>query len=407
MKIRNHFFVLAAIFLLFIPLNLSASSFFSANAGGRLNYSSDSKSTEYDPNLKLEAFIESQFNFSETVWSHFNFSIKTGDFLGQELFSATDAKFKIDEISVTKKAKIEGSNNYLSLYMGTYDPVGSDIFFQRYFGQLPIASKITESWLGKASSILYPHFGIGVSDVITFNKQPMAAGLYFYVNNEDEKYFVFNADLRFACVYRFLSFDIAGGIGTPLSDKYNGGDAIVVIDTVYWHAGTTILIGNNFTQSLFIQAGIFNASFTKSDSNLITAPDDIYLLIEPRLRFKNTHLNFSVYSVPKNTAEQMLFITDTLGCNINIYNDTLSWGSNKFSVGTNFALSFPDKYFIDILGLKDDFLSMNFNVDITPYIYTNLLSGELHLQTSIKLMEFLRDNWKNGFSIDLGYRTSF
>lgn len=406
MKIRKIIFTGAAIFQFLMPLNLSAASFFSANAGGRLNYSSDSESEEYDPTLKMEAFIESQFNYSENTWSHFNFSFNTNDLLGQELFSATDAKFRIDEISLTKRAQIESSNNYLSVYMGSYDPIGSDIFLQRYFGQMPIASKITESWLGKASSILYPHFGIGVSDVITFSK-PMAAGFYLYVNNEDEKYFVLNADLRYACVYRFFSFDIAGGLGTPLGDKYNGADAIVVIDTLYWHAGTTMLIGNNFTQSLFIQAGIFNASFTKAESNLITAPDDIYLLIEPRFRFKNTHLNFSVYSVPQNTADQMLFINDTLGCNVNIYNDTLSWGSKRFSVGTNFSLSFPDKYFVDIPQLPEAFFTKDFNVDITPYIYTNLLSGELHGQVTVRLMDFLRNNWKNGFSVDLGFRTSF
>lgn len=406
MKIKNLF--ITAIFLLsvFVPGNLFAASFFSANAGARLNYSGLIEDETYNPNLEMEAFLESQFNYSENVWSHFNFSFKTKDLMNQELFSATDAKFKIDEISITSRTPIESSYNYVSLYMGTYDPVGSDIFLQRYFGQLPIASKITESWLGKASSILYPHFGIGFSDVLKFNKQPIAAGLYVYLNNEDEKYFVLNADLRFACVYRYLSIDIAGGLGTPLGDKYNGGDAILVIDTLYWHAGTTILLGNNFTQSLFIQAGIFNASFTKNDSNLITAPDDIYLLVEPRFRFKNTHLNLTAYSVPKNTADQMLFVSDTLGVNLNIYNDTLSWGSKKFSVGTNFALSFHDKYFMDIPTIMESLLAYDFNIDMTPYVYTNLLSGELHAQGTIKFMEFLKGNWAEGFSIDLGYRAA-
>lgn len=406
MKTKYKSFLLTIVFLL--PINLFALSSFSANAGGRLNFVSDSSQSEFTPTLSLQAFIESQLNYSENLWSHLNFSIQTSDLLSKELFSACDAKFKIDEISLTKHSIAYNSSNYFSVYMGTYDPIGSDIFFQRYFGLSPIASKITESWLGKASSILYPHFGIGISDVITFNAKPMALGLYLYINNEDEKYYVFNADLRYALVYRYLSLDLAGGIGTPLSTKYKGEDIIVAIDKVYWHAGTTLLVGNNFTNSLFVQAGIFNASFTKSDDALlVTTVDDIFLLIEPRFRFKNTLLNFSVYSVPKKTAEQMLFISDTLGCNVSVYNDTLSWNSNRFCLGTNFSLSFPNKTFMDIKNLKEPFMAKEFNVDVTPYIHTTLFSGEVHTQCTIKIMEFLRNNWKNAFSVDIGYRATF
>lgn len=403
---KKYFFIAASLFLLLVPAKTFAGSFFTANAGGRLNYSSTPDAAVYDPNLSMEAFIESQFNFSETLWSHFNFSLKTGDFLSQKLFSATDAAFKIDEISLISSAKIENSVNYLGIYMGSFDPVGSDFFFQRYFGQQPIASKLTESWLGKASSILYPHFGIGLSDVIRFNKNPMALGIYAYFNNEDEKYYVFNTDLRYACVYRYLSFDIAGGIGIPLSDKYNGTDAIVVVDTVYWHAGATLLVGNNYTQSLFIQGGLFNASFTKKDSSIIASPDDFYILIEPRFLIGNTHLNLTVYSLPKQTVEQLLFIKDTLGVNINVYNDTLNWGSKKVCVGTNFAVSFKDRTFMDIMSLKDDVMTFNFDAFITPYFSTNLLNGQVHGQITVEVMDFFRNNWQNAFSIDLGFRTS-
>lgn len=406
MTMKKNLLLAVTLSIFIIPAKLSAASFFTANAGGRLNYSSVQDSETYNPTLSMEAFIESQFNFSETLWSHLNFSLKTGDFLQNKLFSTTPAEFRIDEISLISSAKIENSTNYIGLYMGSYDPVGSDFFFQRYFGQQPIASKLTESWLGKASSILYPHFGIGVSDVLKFNKNPMAIGLYAYFNNEDDKFYVFNTDLRYACVYRYFSLDVAGGIGIPLSDKYNGSDAIVVVDTVYWHAGATMLIGNNYTQSLFIQGGLFNASFTKKDSSILASPDDFYIFIEPRFRFKNTHLNLSLYSLPQQTVDQLLFVKDTLGCNINIYNDTLSWGAQKVCVGTNFALSFKDRTFMDVKELPADFMTMNFDCFVTPYFSTNILSGQLHGQLTVEIMDFFRSNWQNAFSVDLGFRTS-
>lgn len=402
--------LLSSIFAFFIIINgapLYADSFFSGNAGGRLNYSPDVAAESYTPDLGLEVFFEGQFNFSNNVWSHLDFSIDTSTLLDQDFFTATDAKFKIDELSIISRAQIEDSANYLSAFMGTYDPVGSDIFFQRYFGMQPISSKITESWLGRSSSIIYPHFGIGISDILRLYNNPLAFGTYIYINNQDEKYYVLNFDLRFGCVYRYFSIDFAAGLGAPLTDKYNGEDAIVVIDKLYWHAGTTILIGNNFTQSLFIQAGIFNATFTKGDNNLISSPQDMYLLVEPRLKFKNSYMALTLYSLPQKTVDQLLFVNDTLGCNLNIYNDTLSFGSHQITLGTNFSLSFPDKNFLDLKDPLALFGDGNFNIDMTPYMSTSLLSGQLHMQFTVKFMEFYKSKWYNGITADIGYRTSF
>lgn len=406
MKNMKKIFLALSLLFVFSTGSLFAGSFFSANVGGMLSYNPDVAQTEYDPNLKLNAYIESQFNFADNIWSHFNFSLKTDDFLSVDLFSETDSKFRIDEISVIIKSPIEASTNYFGVYMGAYDPIGSDLFFQRYFGLLPTSSVLTKSWLGQAGSILYPHFGIGIADVVKLHNYPLAFGLYAYVNNEDEKYYVFNADLRFGAVFRYFAIDIAGGLGAPLSDKYNGEGVIVVVDKLYWHAGTTILIGNNYTQSLYLQAGIFNASFTKDNDALITDPDHIYFLVEPRFRFKNTHMNISAWSIPKECVDNFIYVSDTLGASVVVYNDTLSWGSHQINLGTIFSLSFPNKTFMDLASPLQLFVNRDFNVDITPYLSTNLLSGEIHFQSTIRIMEFLRNNWYNGITFEVGYKTS-
>ena len=201
-----------ATFILFTTQAFSQPSF-SGYSGGKLNYSTNQEVTDkYDPDLSLQAFFQGQFNFNQNMWGHLEFSIDTQDFLSKELFHKTEAFFKIDEVSLIFKSKADDNANYFSIFMGTYDPIGSDIFLQRYFGIKPIASKITESWLGLAGSILYPHFGMGIADVKRFMSSPIALGGYAYINHEDNKYYVFNADGRFACVYRYFSFDIAGGI---------------------------------------------------------------------------------------------------------------------------------------------------------------------------------------------------
>lgn len=395
------------VILLFSSLNAAAS--FTGYAGGKLNYSSSTKEPDsseedgktYDPDLKLQAFIAGQFNFSQNLWAHMEFSIDTEDFISDSLFSSTPSLFQIDELSLIARSMMPTSSNYFSVYMGTYDPIGSDIFLQRYFGCEPIASKITESWLGLAGSILYPHFGVGISDVIKFHFNPFALGFYAYINHEDDRYYVFNSDIRTACVCRYFSWDFACGIGAPLSDKFQGSDVIIAIEKLYWHAGTTMLIGNNYTQGLFLQGGIFNASFNPK-SKMIVGKDDIYLLFEPRFVKQNTHINITAYSVPQATVQKLLFVDDTLGADINIYWDSIVAGSHSLSVGTHISGSFTDKTFLDFAKIKE-ITSNGFNINFTPYISTNFLNGELHGQLKVKFMEFAKGVWYNAFSADIGY----
>lgn len=398
------------IFLAAVILSFAASLFaepaFSGYSGGKLNYASNPESTEsYDPDLTLQAFFQGQFNFSQNLWGRLEFSIDTGDFLSKELFHETDASFKIDELSLTLKSRSDSDANYFSIFMGTYDPIGSDVFLQRYFGIQPIASKITESWLGLAGSILYPHFGIGIADVKRLLNAPITLGGYAYFNHEDNLYYVFNTDFRFACVYRYFTFDLAGGIGIPLSNNNQGQEVIAAIEKVYWHAGTTILFGNNYTQSLFIQAGLFNVPFTKRNGTEVS-PDDIYLLFEPRFLLDSAHVNLTVFSLPQDTVEQLIFVDDSLGVNLNIFGDTFSVGANRFTLGTNFSLSFTGKTFLDVIKPME-LIKSEYNITMTPYVSTNFLSGELHTQVSVKFMKFGTARWYDAFTADIGYTAKF
>ena len=401
---KKHIFSLAA--AIFISTGLFAATSFSGYAGGKLNYAANPEQEDFDPDLKLQAFFAGQFNFSQNVWSHLEFSINTGDLLSQSIFHETESLFQIDEISLIARANMYSSANYLSAFMGTYDPIGSDIFLQRYFNIKPIDSKLTESYLGLAGSILYPHFGIGVSDVVKLYNEPIAFGGYVYLNHEDKDYYVLNTDLRFATVLSYFTCDFAGGLGIPLADKYRGEDVFIAIDKVYWHAGTTILLGNNFTNSLFMQAGIYNASFKAKQESSIVAPDDIYILIEPRFLLANTHLNVSIYSLPKQTVEKLLLVEDTLGVNLNFYSDASLASSNSITYGAHVNASLMNKNFMDIKDLKD-FKTDDLNISVTPYLESQFLSGQLHLQATVRLMDFVREHAGRAISVDLGYRTKF
>lgn len=409
--------VLGSLFI-FSLTSLYASSFFTGYAGGMLNYSANQKSEKFDPQMDLTAFFSGQFTVSENFWSHLEFSIKTADLFSKELFDATDASFQLDELSLIKRGISINGYNYFSVYMGTYDPIGSDIFLQRYFAIEPIGTKLADTYLGLAGSILYPHFGIGISDVLKSNTKPIAYGFYLYLNNENSQYYIANADIRFATSMRYFTLDMLAGVGAPLYDTYKGESTFLVINKLYFHAGTSILIGNNYTPSLFLQAGLFNASYEKGASFQFSS-DSIYALFEPRFVINNGHLNISVYALPKKTADKFLFVDDTLGADLNFYSDTISVSSKLFTMGLHIGFGLPNKTLFSFMkenkfkpednleNLINDIKTLNFDINVTPYMSTELFGGQINAQIKIRLMDLIVDKWYKGFCAEFGYKASF
>ena len=100
-KIKRLF---STLLITFAAFNAYSESFFSGYTGGKLNYTAKQESEKYDPELKLQAFFQGQFNFSENIWSHVEISVDTDDFISEELFHVTQSNFSIDEISLIVKA---------------------------------------------------------------------------------------------------------------------------------------------------------------------------------------------------------------------------------------------------------------------------------------------------------------
>ncbi|HAH63648.1 MAG TPA: hypothetical protein DCL73_16305, partial [Treponema sp.] len=301
-------FCLSSGLLLFSLTETHAAGFFSGYTGVKTDLGfSDSGSSSFDPQLQLQSFFAGQFNLTNDLIARIEFSLKTEDLLENSVFKKTTAEFQVDEISLIHRKLFPGFSNYLSVFAGTYEPIGSDIFLRRRFGIQPISSKITESWLGLSGSVLYPLFGIGISDSVQFTSQPIATGVYCYINQDDDDY-VFNGDMRFACAYPYIYLDIAAGIGAPLKNEYNDENVIVLIDTLYAHGGFDLLLGNNSTPvSLYTQAGIYDVPIRRDMSSFSVDPDKVYLLFEPRFKLTTFLLRFTLFSLPSDTVEQLLF----------------------------------------------------------------------------------------------------
>ena len=392
--------------------SLYAATVFSGYAGGKLNYSGETKADQqYDPDLKLQAFFAGQFNFSQNTWAHMEFSVETNDLMTSNIFDYSpvekNAAFQIDELSYIIRGNLSNSANYFSLFMGTYDPIGSDVFLKRYFSIEPIASKLTDSYMGLSGSVLYPQFGFGFADILRMHTLPMAFGGYVYLNQKDntgDDYFVLNTDLRYACAYRYFTCDFAVGAGVPLANQFNGQDVFIAIDKVYLHGGTTMLFGNNYTKSIFMQAGLYNIAISANRQHI--SDKDLYLLFEPRYVSQSFHINLSLYSFPAETTDKLLFVDDTLGGDLNMYSTGLMLGNLNLTIGGHLSFSIPDKNIFNF-DKPEELLADGYNIDFTPYITAPFISGELHLQAKVKLMYFSENRAADAFSFDLGYRSTF
>lgn len=429
MKLKKYKLILAAGLFSILSIPLFADVTFSGFAGAKGDFGS-SKTDKFDPALEMQSFFSGQFSLSENVIAHTEFSLQTENLIDNSLFSRTPASFKIDELSIIFRRQLLDATNYLSAFAGTYEPIGSDTFLRRQFGIQPIASRMTESWLGLSGSVIYPTFGVGGSDVVHFNAQPIALGVYIYVNHELEDCYSLNTDLRFAGVYRFFAFDLAGGIGMPL--KQNETDnAFIVIDTLYGRAGINMLIGNSYTTSLFMQAGISEVPFSKTDDIAIDI-ENTYLLFEPRFKSKKCQVNITVFSLPQTTVDGFKYINDTdvktfaitnssggtryeerfvnlhdtLGLNLDIFTDSLYISNKPFEFGINTAWTFPEKTIKDLCESPDKLLD-DYHVLVAPYLSTKFYNGEIRGMLQVRVTDFMDEQIGSAFTFNLGYKTQF
>ncbi len=401
-KIRRFCFISVLIVFIFPAF---AEISFNGLAGAVGTLCSDPEKDNFDLQLKLQTFFAGQFNLSDNLMVRGEFTVKTSDLIEKSVFKEIDTKFQIDELSLTFRSSGFELTNYLNLFIGTYEPIGSDIFLRRYFGINPIASRLTESWLGTAGSVIYPLIGAGLGDVLHFSSQPIAIGFYAYVNHELNDSYVFNIDARIGMVYRYMKLDFSTGIGAPLNTKYYN-DAFIVVNKLYWRAGINLLLGNPRNFSMYVQAGASEIPFSKNNKKISFSNVKTYILIEPRLNISALNFALAAYSLPSETVSSLLFIDDTLGSALNIYTDGFHINNQIFVFGVNTSFSFPEKKLTDLKNFPS-FFPDDFNIGIAPYLSTKVLNGNLNLMAKLNVMDIVRGKWFRGLGISLGYKTQF
>ncbi|MCQ2573787.1 MAG: hypothetical protein MJ182_07815 [Treponema sp.] len=379
--------------------------FFSGIAGGKIKITPDNSEDTLKPAMSAQGFFASQANFSQNIWSRMSFSVDTQNLISTAPFAKTESLFQIDELSLTFRHKIDSLSNYFSVFMGSYDPVGSDIFLQRQFGIRPITSKITETWLGTNSKLIYPQSGIGLCNIVRF-KAPVATGIYAYVNHEDPNYYVVNADVRVGGTQRYITYDFATGVGAPVATKKYD-DILLSVEKINWHAGTTILFGNNYTFSTFFQTGLEKGLFSTSDDNQLLDFDNLFLLIEPRIMGRDIKTHITLFNFPEKTSSNLFYVKGKLGLSANVFTDKLSSRNSGFDYGVNVSFSFQNISLTNMNDIPNAFENSEYSILFTPSVSAKISKGEFNSMLSINFMAFINSNLGTPIQLNLAYKTNF
>ena len=379
---------------------------FSGKGAVKGDFYSNPKSGSFKPVLNLSGFFAGQMDFSNHLHVRSEFSLETGNIVGAGINNDIDAAFRLDEFSATYDFTFQGANHYLTFFAGDFEPAGSDLFIMRHFGCEGITSHFTESWTGLKGTFLFNSYGIGGDWSFKMPSIPVAAGLTLYKNNDNkDKDNQFNIDLRTAAVTRFFTIDAKGGIGIPVSSKNKEEDALLFINKIYAHCGIDLLIGNNYSQALFVQAGFASLPIKAGSLDNEIDSDDIYLLVEPRLYTEKFRAHLTLFSIPAVNTERLLFIgyKETLGANLCLYTDQLYIKNTDETFGINTSLTLRSRDFYDLKRFKD-LIEDDYIIRVCPFVKIPVTGGEAMIMIQAKVNGFDKDNWKHHFKLNAGYK---
>lgn len=398
--------------------------FFSGFAGFLGDITHDQDRDDFDAAVKAESFFSGQLDFSGNLLLRGEFHISTDDLVDSNMFEeaeAANAYFKLEELSATYKLSTLRSSHYFTLFMGSFEPIGSDIFLQRQFGIQPISARFTESWHGLSGASVYPFYGTGLSYVY-HPENSGAYGFYAYMNKQtlvEETRKVLNTDMRIAHLSPNFTLDISAGLGFPLENKdANGNDVVLLIQEVQVHAGFNLLAGNRYTTSIFAQAGfsefvLTSASSAKKDGISFS---DIYFYLEPRFHLRKAQIHAAVFNLPRNSADDMLYVKEIVRADSNIKNllgfnvctvtDNLYIGNTNVTFGIHSTYAYTNA---DLEAFKNDFKvikNWDAKIYVTPFLAIPVLGGTLNGSMTFDILEFRKDV-HSAIMGTLGFKTQF
>lgn len=359
------------------------------------------KSRSFDPSMNLDGFFAGQMNFGTNFLVRGEFSVQTGD-IYDDFFSETESIFRFDELSATYIMPFYGVTHFFSLFLGTFEPIGNQSFLQHNLGVESFSSPLTENYLNLNGCNVYDFYGYGGAYSFRFNSLPISSGILIYKNNKNEdEASQLNGDFRLGTAFKYLTSDSTIGISAPMNTvNAQGEDVVLLIDTIYLHAGIDALIGERDGSGLFLQAGFENLPIRSPNQESKISVRDFYFLFEPRLYVEPCWFYFSFYNIPEEKCKKTLLLDDMLGFNMTFISNKFSFKNLSMEAGLHYTFSFEDK---DMKDFGDDDFMDSSSIKISPFAKIDCLKGELNLLLQFNVTKFA-DSKPESLKFTAGYK---
>lgn len=404
--------------------------FFSGYAGFQANIQNATDSSLLDKNVTAETFFSGQLDFSGKVFLRGEFYVLAADMTNSNILSGyedANAYFRIEDISATLKTNSTNASHYISLFMGNYEPIGSDLFIQRQFGIEPISSTFTTSWQGIEGSSIIPSYQTGISYVFhpagnyaiefkgfknSSDENTLAAG----ITSEHTDGIDFAA--RYAGLFDRATIDMQVSVDLPLEKKdSNGNDVFLLIKKVRLNGGFSLLLGNRYTTSLFLQGGYDGYVINGDDTDKDFSVKNIYAFFEPRFSTSRFNMGIAAFNIPSKSAVSMTYLKNLVyenpnaesifGLNLNIYSDKLYFDSTNYTLGIHATWAMTDDDAETLLDNKSKIAEkLLHEFKLTPYTSINILGGSLSASITLNCYNLITD-FTHSLSGNIGFKTSF
>ena len=368
------------------------------------------------PSILMDSYFAGQFDLSQNLLLRTSFSMYTTEsILKNNLFRNTEAIFNLDEISLTYRGSFGQLSHLLGVYIGEYDPVGSDVFLQRQFGIPSFSSKLTESICGISRAKIYDMSGIGGSYVVKFPQSALGFNIYYNKTELEENLLEsLNTDVRFASAWNLGAFDLSFGFTMPMKheiiiDSDTTQKVILLIERADMHAGLTAFFGSSNSSSLLFQAGFTKLIIDPNEENneKVLSFDDVYVLIEPRFVSKSMCLSISLFNMPESTKENLFYVNNPVGVSVSLYTPWISLSGRKSQFGLMTTLSSSNS--LDTLIIEEDksTLKDSLGLNISPYGTMYLGAGKLNFSLNVNALNIKDwDSFLKNISVIAGYKVA-
>lgn len=393
---------LVPIILAALASNIFSETFFSGETGLASHFS-NTKVYGIEPSLFMNGFFAGQLSLTNALSVRGEIAFQTSDMYENGVFDEADSSFRINELSASYVKSLLGATHTVSVFRGFYESIGSQHYIQRQLGTENFSSPLTENYIGLNGGYVYDVYGFGGQYSITLRTIPLSAGIVVSkINETSEDVPQINGDLRLAVAFRYLTLDFLGGVGAPLRTKNDKGeDVVLLIDTLYYHMGAEILLGNRYSPlALFGQCGFEYLPVKSSKNAKDFEKKDMYLLVEPRLKLGNLKLYLTAFNIPKEKVSKMLFIDNSLGANASLFYDGFETKKRAYTLGINGMVSFEGKYFTDY---NDEDFKDAMNIKISPFAEIEAMKGKLKLLLQTNITK-IKDEKPDAVQLHIGYK---